>query len=191
MNKKQMMVTGILLSLMMVMVFMQQFFDTNILKAALVNNNIQDVQEYSALDGNIVYKLPDNWRCETVDSNEYITYNNKFSSEEMGILGYIQILNTKTTVDELIEIDKKIFNAEMVNNIKTGEEKIGDTKIKSLRYDEKLSTGKIYNTKAYYFSLENNIKLKIVFSASMDKYRESYETVYRYILESFKAPKRE
>lgn len=186
MNKKQAMVTGFLLCLMGVMVFMQQFFEGKIQNGALVSNNIEDMQSYNALDGNIVYKLPDNWKSEVSDVSDYIAYNNSFSSEEMGVVGYVQILNTKTDVDELIEIDKKTFNSEKVDNIKVLDEKIGSTKVKKLRYNEKTNTGKQYDTRAYYFALGENLRLKIVFSASLDKYRESYEAVYRLILESFK-----
>lgn len=189
MNKKQMFVTGILVSLMGVMVFMQQFFDTNIQKVALVNNNIQDMLEFSALDGKIVYKLPDNWNCEISDPENYIVYNNNFSSEEMGVVGYVQVVNTKTSVDELIDIDKEIFNAEKVNNIKVVDEKIGSVNVKKLKYEESIGSGRIYNSSTYYFPIDENLKLKIVFSASMDKYRENYERVYKLILESFKKAK--
>ncbi|MGL4655067.1 MAG: hypothetical protein ACRCWM_04155 [Sarcina sp.] len=189
MNKKQLMVTTILVVLMGVMVFMQQFFETNIQKVALVNNNIEDMLNYSALDGNLVYKLPDNWTSKVGEPQDYIVYNNNFVSEAMGVVGYIQVLNTKTTVDDLIVIDKKNFEAEKVNNIKVVDEKLGEVNVKKLKYEEKTSSGRSYMTQAYYFPMDEELKLKIVFSASMDKYKENYETVYRLILESFKKAK--
>lgn len=189
MNKKQLFVTTTLVILMGVMVVMQQFFDTKIQKVALVNNNIQDMNKYNALDGNIIYELPDNWRAETDDPSDYIVYNNSFTSSEMGIVGYVQILNTETNVDKLVEIDKQTFEAEKVNNIKLTEEKIGEVNVKKLIYEEDTSTGRKFKTQAYYLPLDEKVKLKIVFSASLDKYKENYETVYRLILGSFKKAK--
>lgn len=189
MNKKQLMVTSILVFLMGVMVVMQQFFDSNIQKVALVNNNIEDMIEYIALDGNIIYKLPDNWKAEKSTPDDYIVYNNSFISKEMGIVGYVQIINTKTSIDELISNDKKAFEAEKVSNISVLDDKIGEAAVKKLRYDEKTSNGRSFLTQTYYFSLEENIKLKITFSASKDKYKDNYETVYKLILENFKKAK--
>lgn len=189
MNKKQLFVTTTLVMLMGVMVVMQQFFDDKIQKVALVNNNIEDMNKYNALDGNIIYELPDNWRAQTADPGDYIVYNNNFTSNEMGIVGYVQILNTKTSIDDLVSIDKKTFEAEKVNNIKLTEEKVGEVNIKKLIYDENTSNGRAFKTQAYYFPLDDEVKLKIVFSASLDKYKENYETVYRLILESFRKVK--
>ncbi|MGL4762709.1 MAG: hypothetical protein ACRC6T_12775 [Sarcina sp.] len=189
MNKKQLFVTSILVVLMCVMVFMQQFFETNIQNVALVNNNIEDMLDYVALDGNMVYRLPDNWTTKISEPEEYIVYNNNFVGEAMGVIGSVQVLNTKTSIDDLIGIDKKNFEAEKVNNIKIVDEKLGDVVVKKLKYEEKTSLGRNYMTQAYYFPLGEELKLKIVFSASMDKYKENYETVYRLILESFKKAK--
>lgn len=189
MNKKQLLVTTILVVLMGVMVFMQQFFETNIQKVALVNNNIEDMLDYNALDGELLYSLPDNWTSKIAEPQDYIVYNNSFVGESMGIIGYVQVINTKTTVDDLISIDKKSFEAEKVNNIKIVDEKLGDVTVKKMKYEEKTSAGRNYMTQAYYFPMGQELKLKIVFSASMDKYKENYETVYRLILESFKKAK--
>lgn len=189
MNKKQFFVTSVLVFLMGTMVVMQQFFESNIQKVALVNNNIQDMIEYSALDGNIVYNLPDNWNSKIVSPQDYIVYNNNFVSEEMGVVGYVQILNTKTDIEELITIDKKNFEAEKVNNIKLFDERINGVNVKKLKYNEKTSVGREYSTQAYYFPLGDELRLKIVFSSGADKYRENYETVYKLVLESFKKAK--
>lgn len=189
MNKKQLMVTSILVVLMGCMVFMQQFFETNIQRVALVNNNIQDMLNYSALNGKLIYSLPDNWTSKIGEPQDYIVYNNNFVGESMGVIGYVQVLSTKTAVDDLIAIDKKSFEAEKVNNIKVVDEKLGEVTVKKMKYEEKTSSGRNYMTQAYYFPMGDTHKLKIVFSASMDKYKENYETVYRLILESFKKAK--
>ncbi|MGL5575678.1 MAG: hypothetical protein ACRDCW_09070 [Sarcina sp.] len=189
MNKKQLLVTTILVVLMGVMVFMQQFFETNIQKVALVNNNIEDMLNYTALDGNMLYSLPDNWTSKISEPQDYIVYNNNFVSESMGIVGYVQILSTKTEIDDLIAIDKQGFEAEKVNNIKVVDEKFKDVNVKKMKYEEKTANGRNYLTQAYYFPMGEELKLKINFSASMDKYKENYETVYRLILESFKKAK--
>lgn len=189
MNKKQLLVTTVLVVLMCVMVFMQQFFETNIQKVALVNNNIEDMLDYTALDGKLLYSLPDNWVSKIEKPQDYIVYNNSFVGESMGVIGYVQVLDTKTEVDELISIDKKNFEAEKVNNIKVVDEKLGEVNVKKMKYEEKTSLGRNYMTQAYYFPMNDNYKLKIVFSASTDKYKENYETVYRLILDTFKKAK--
>lgn len=189
MNKKQTFVTVVLISLMGLMVFMQQFLDTNMSSVALANNNIEDMLDYGFLDGNGVYQLPDNWTTEIEEPDDYIVYNNNFVSSEMGVIGSIKVLNTKTSVDELIEIDKKTFDAEKVNNIKLVTERIGEVNVKKLKYEEKTKVGRYYMTNVYYFPLDDNLKLKISFSAGLDKYKENYEVVYKLILESFKKAK--
>lgn len=187
MNRKQILVTSILICLMLVMVAGEQFFTGKIKDVALINNNIESMLNYKALEGQIKYELPDNWICEEVSyPGEYIAYNNKFYGEEMGINGQVQVIKSQTSIEDIVDSDVNILKEGKINDVKIFDDRVGDKAIKKIVYDEKTSIGRIYETKVYYAKLDQEEAiLKISFSSGKDKYKENYETIYRIILDSF------
>ncbi|MGL5615232.1 MAG: hypothetical protein ACRDD2_03225 [Sarcina sp.] len=188
MNRKQFRVTAILLSLMVVMVVGEKFFTGKIKDVALINNNIESMLTYRALDGEIIYDLPDNWAAKEVSyPGDYIIYNNDFYGEEMGINGSVQIIKSKSTVEEIVKSEVEILEQENAKEIKKLDDRVGEKSVKKVLYEEKSKDGKVYEGKIYYSKLpKDDLILKLSFISGKDKYKENYETIYRIILDSFK-----
>ncbi|MGL5243953.1 MAG: hypothetical protein ACRC7R_02075 [Sarcina sp.] len=186
MNKRQLGVTLILVFLMMVMLTGEKVFNNNIKKVALTNNNIGDLNRYMALEGTISYSLPDTWDVEEKKyPGNYIVYDNNFVSEEMGILGYVQVLNTNKDITTLVTEDKEKLKDKNIYKYELGEDKINGNNINKVSYTEKSDKGKTYLNIIYYKKISNEKILKVLFSSSEEKYKENYSTIYEVILDSF------
>ncbi|MPQ42206.1 hypothetical protein [Clostridium tarantellae] len=186
MNRKQLGVTLILICLMIIMLTGEKLFNNDIKKVALTNNNIGNLNRYNALEGSISYSLPDTWDVEEKKyPGNYIVYDNNFVSEEMGILGYVQILNTKKSIEELVNADKEKLKDKSINKYECNEDKINGENITKVFYNEKSNKEKLYLNVIYYKQLSEGQVLKVLFSSSEDKYKEDYNTIYQVILDSF------
>lgn len=188
MNKKQLKVTIILICLMIVLVVSESIFNNKLQFVALMNNNISDLKRYEAIDSKYIYNIPKAWSAEEKKyPGEYIVYDNDFKSEDMGIFGSIQIINTTKSVDNIIEEEKATF----VDNgdYKKVNEKINNITMNKIKFSSNLDEKKNFINTIYYFEIEKNNIIKINFNCSKDKYKENYDTIYKVIVESFKKNK--
>jgi hypothetical protein len=67
MNKKQLIVTSILLSLMLILVIMQGLFKENFEQVVLIDQGISKFKEYNFEENKYVISLPNDW---TIDEKE-------------------------------------------------------------------------------------------------------------------------
>lgn len=187
MNKKQFIVTIILVCFMMILLTVEKAFDNNVRSVTLTNNNMGTLKNYSALEGRISYQIPENWGGEEKKyPGNYIVYDNSFVNKEMGILGYIQIINSPKNIDDIIKNDKEKLHEYKTESYKASREKRRGEEIHKVSYKEKNIRGGVYINTIFYKDILNNKKLKILFSFSEDKYKENYSTIHEVILDSFK-----
>lgn len=187
MNKKQFIITMILVCFMTILLTVEKVFDNNVRSITLTNNNIGILKNYLALDGLISYKLPENWIGEEKKySGSYIVYDNSFVDEEMGVLGYIQIINSSKDIDEIIKDDKEKLQGYKTDIYETSREKRKGEEIFKVSYKEKNIRGGVYINNIFYKNILGDKKLKILFSFNEDKYKENYSTIHEVILDSFK-----
>ncbi|SHK05978.1 hypothetical protein SAMN02745163_03117 [Clostridium cavendishii DSM 21758] len=188
MNKKQLKVTLILIGLMIVLVASESIFSNKMKFVALMNNNISDLKKYEAMDNKYTYNIPTLWNAqEKKYPGNYIVYDNDFKSDDMGIFGSVQVINTPKSVAEVIEEEKNTF----VDNgdYKNTKEKINDINMNKVRFSNNLDGKKNFVNTIYYFQTEKNNVIKISFKCNKDKYKENYDTIYKVIVESFKKSK--
>ncbi|ELC8443482.1 hypothetical protein QYB59_002526 [Clostridium perfringens] len=185
MNKKQLGITLILILLMLILVTGENMFNGNLEKVALINNNIEGLNTYTALDGILTYKLPDSWDVEEKKyPGNYIIYDNNFTSDSMGLWGYVQILNSSEGLEKMIEKDKGKLNNDNVNDYVVTDEKLDDELVKKVVFKEKNDKGITYVNTIYYKELKENKIVKVLFSATESKQREDYSIIYKAIIDS-------
>ena len=186
MNRKQLGVTLILLFLMGVLLTGEKVFTSNIRRVVLTNNNIGDLNSYSDLEGMVNYRLPDSWDVEEKKyPGNYIVYDNSFVSREMGILGYVQVINSPKTIETIMQDDKDRLKTGKIEMYKTDIEKISGKDVYKVVYNEIGDKGIVYINTIYYKEISENKVLKVLFSSSEEKYKEEYKTIYKVILDSF------
>lgn len=160
-------------------------FNGNLEKVALINNNIEGLNTYTALDGILTYKLPDSWDVEEKKyPGNYIIYDNNFTSDSMGLWGYVQILNSSEGLEKMIEKDKEKLNNDNVNDYVVTDEKLDDELVKKVVFKEKNDKGITYVNTIYYKELKGNKIVKVLFSATESKQREDYSIIYKAIIDS-------
>ncbi|EGT3614810.1 hypothetical protein FHH43_00935 [Clostridium perfringens] len=185
MNKKQLGITLILILLMLILVTGENMFNGNLEKVALINNNIEGLNTYTALDGVLTYKLPDSWDVEEKRyPGNYIIYDNNFTSDSMGLWGYVQILNSSEELEKMIEKDKEKLNNDNVSDYLVTDEKLDDELVKKVVFKEKNDKGITYVNTVYYKKLNDNKIIKVLFSASESKQKEDYSIIYKAIIDS-------
>lgn len=185
MNKKQFGITLILIMLMLILFTGENIFNSNLEKVALINHNIEGLNTYTALDGIITYKLPDSWDIEEKKyPGNYIIYDNNFTSNSMGIWGYVQILNSNEELINIINMDKEKLNQESIIQYDVTDEKIESENVKKVVFKEKNDKGVIYINTIYYKKLNEGKVVKILFNASEEKQKEDYSIIYKTIIDS-------
>lgn len=186
MNKKQLGITLVLILLMLILVSGENIFNNKINRVALINKNIEGLSTYTALDGVVSYKLPDSWDVEEKKyPGNYIIYDNNFTSEDMGIFGYVQILKSEEKIENVIEKDKKKLDTSNVSNYLIVDEKIENDIVKKVVFKEKNEKGVIYINTIYYKESDENKIVKVLFSTSEKNEKEDYSVVYKAIIHSF------
>lgn len=187
MNKKQLSITLTLIFLMTLLFIGKNIFSENIERAVLENYNIGELSSYSALEGVINYTLPDTWEAQEQQyPGNYIIYNNNFVSDDMSILGYIQIINYSKDLEELIDKDKQSIDFDKSNYYTKEIEDVDGEKVYKVVYKEQGDEGRVYLNMIYYKRLDENRVLKVLFSSLEDKFKESNDTIYNIIIKSFK-----
>lgn len=160
-------------------------FNGNLEKVALINNNIEGLNTYTALDGILTYKLPDSWDVEEKKyPGNYIIYDNNFTSDSMGIWGYVQILNSSEGLEKMIEKEKGKLNEDNVSDYVVTDEKLDNELVKKVVFKEKNDKGITYVNTIYYKELKENKIVKVLFSATESKQREDYSIIYKAIMDS-------
>lgn len=186
MNKKQLSITLTLIFLMTLLFIGKNIFSENIERAVLENYNIGELSSYSALEGVISYTLPDTWDVQEQQyPGNYIIYNNNFVSDDMSILGYIQIINYSKDLEELIDKDKQSIDFEESKFYTKEIEDIDGEQVYKVVYKEQGDEGRVYLNMIYYKRLDENRVLKVLFSSLEDKFKETNDTIYNIIIKSF------
>lgn len=187
MNKKQLSVTIILICLMGVLVGAEKMFNNKIKLVALMNNNISELKSYEILDGKYKYDIPEGWQMkEKSYPGDYIIHSTEFLSDEMGIIGYVQVINTSKTIQSIVSEDKNILKPEKVAGYTISEQKIKNREVQKVQYEDKSNDKNIYINVSYYMDLPEGKVCKITFDCDKNKYKENYESVFKVIIESFK-----
>ena len=106
MNKKQLIVTSILISLMLLLSIVQGFFNENFNKVVLTDNGISEFNEYNFDESNYIISLPHEWTVvEKMGDNQYINNVLNFTDGNNKLTGSLQIINTPDEIETFAERD--------------------------------------------------------------------------------------
>lgn len=110
-NRKRLGVTVIIIGLMFILLGLEKNFDAGLKFTALMQNNINSLKKYEALDNKLSYKLPSEWTTEQKKfSGENILYHNDFISKDAKIYGFVEVWNLNKDLKTFLEESKKISN---------------------------------------------------------------------------------
>lgn len=183
MNKKQIMISILLLSLIICLVLIQGFFDDNFSGLLLKDNNMGQYKECNIEGTKYKLSIPEKWIVNKTSNNLFCQIEVK--DVENDILGYFQIIDTKSSVDALAN-----------NHIKNLLLPQKDEKIsqfsgsnwdgKNIAYTTNVNNGYSYNNNIYYIELCNGNIGKLTFLVKQDKYKNNMKIIFDNIVDSIK-----
>lgn len=178
MNKKQVYILSLLVSLMVILMFMQQFFSEDIKMVAMRNNGVKNFSQYRLDEGKYKVLLPGEWTIEeskeNIDDKELEV---KFNSDK--IEGSINILNNLNSIDE---VDKEVFKD--VKNKKYYVYNENEVLWNVIDYEAKESNN--IRSKCYFREYSEGKVILINFKYDNSKYKPSMEVVFEEIVNNFR-----
>ncbi|SFC67849.1 hypothetical protein [Clostridium uliginosum] len=182
MNKKQVIVMSILVSLMLVLGITQSFFKQTFTEVALVENGITEFNEYNFEEGKYSFSLPNEWIVsEKQNKEQYISYKADFKDKENKITGYLQVIDTQNDLGVFAESDLKNLPLSYRN------EQIMPFKIENVsgilsQYKTTVEKDYILENVCYYLNSDDGKIIKVLFNIKEDCYKENIKTVFNTIV---------
>lgn len=185
-NRKRLGVTIIIIGLMLILFSLEKNFDARLKFTALIQNNINSLIQYEALDKKFSYKLPAEWSAkeQKFPGNEII-YHNDFNTKDLKIHGFVEVWNLNTDLKAFLEESKKISSEQ--NLYKSYEIKPININNKNgylVEYTIITSNNKAY--KGYEYFIKSGDKfMRFSFFVSEDNFKESMPTIFKTIVQTF------
>ena len=186
-NKRKVGIIVIILGLMITLLGISKQFDDKLRTTILVENNINLLNSYVALNGKITYKLPAGWTTkQKTFAGDEIMYHNDFQSTDAIIHGFVEVWRRKQ--------DLKIF-LDTSKNISQKQNEIKDYKI-----DDFIINGKktylvqyLINTtgdnwyRAYEYFIDDGKEFyRFSFFTREVNFKETYGAIFESIVETLK-----
>jgi hypothetical protein len=186
MNKKQLIVTSILVLLMLVLVITQGFFKNNFEQVVLMNQGISDFSKYT-LDGNkYTISLPSEWMIEQKESSgQYVSYRLDFKEPNNKLTGLVEVINTKEDLNVFAEKELNNQYLEYYNS-KVMPFKNSNNSGVLVRYDTSIRNGYDFKNECYYLNFGEGQTIKVLFNFKAKYYKENVEIVFNTIISSIK-----
>lgn len=188
MNKKQLIVTSVLVSLMLILVMAQRLFEEKFKQVSISGNGVSKSIDYN-LEDNYAIALPEEWNvCQTESGGDYISYTADFKDNDNNIAGIIYIINTNTDVKAFAERDLKNQSLEYSNLELTPVKVKGHLGVMS-QYNTNIKDGYNFKNTCYYLELGENKILKVLFNCKTSSYNEDKKEIFDSIISSIQARK--
>lgn len=179
MNKKQIYILSLLLSLMVVLILMQRFFLEDIRKVAMRNNGVKKFSEYKLKQGEYKILLPIEWSEEEIIKNiDGKELEVKFNSDT--IEGDLTILNN---MDSINVLESSIFKN--FNNVKYYTYEEFEVCWNVIDY-EVYENGNTIINKCYFRDYHEGKVVLINFKYDEGKFKPSMEVVFEEIVNNFR-----
>ena len=186
-NRRKLGITVILLGLMIILTGISKQFDDKLKTTILVENNINLLDDYNALNGKISYKLPEGWttREKKLPGGEII-YHNDFLSSDAVIHGFVEVWNSKEDLKIFLENSKKISEEQnVIKNYKMDSVIINRKKTYLVHYLINVTDNNWY--KAYeYFIADKDQFYRFSFFTRDVNFKEAYGAIFESIIDTFK-----
>lgn len=184
MNKKQLIVTSILLSLMLILAITQRFFKQEFEQVVLMDQGISDFKEYEFEEGKYTISLPNQWIVEEKKSEgQYVSYKVNFRDKDNKLNGFMELINTKADLGVFAEADLnnqflEYYNSEIIPFKNPKNSGI------LVNYDTSIKNAYNFKNQCYYLNLEEGKTVKVLFSVKENSYKENMKSIFNTIISS-------
>lgn len=178
MNKKQIYILSLLLSLMFVIACMGQIFSADIRKVAFRNNGVENFSEYLVNKGEYSILLPGEWLVEEERNIDDKGIDVKFNSNK--IQGNINILNN---LDNISEVDTKLLEGAIDKKYYEYESNGVSWNVIDYRVRDKNNT---FENKCYFKECSEGKVILINFKYVDKKNKPSMEVIFEEIINNFR-----
>jgi hypothetical protein len=186
MNKKQLIVTSILLSLMLLLVITQNFFERNFKQVVVIEREIKDFKEYGFNENEYFISFPSAWTVEGKEcKGEYVSSKLRFKDKNNKLTGIVEVINTKGNLEVFAENDLynqylEYYNSEVVTFKNSNNSGV------LAKYETSVKNGYDFRNECYYLNLEDGKTIKILFNIKEKEYNENIKIIIDTIIESIK-----
>ncbi|MDF2881911.1 MAG: hypothetical protein K0R54_2468 [Clostridiaceae bacterium] len=186
-DRKKLGIMLIISGLMVIMFFIEVSFQQRLKLTSLIQNGMDSLKGYNALDGKLTYKLPETWSTEGKNfGGGEIIYHNGFKSKDSKIYGYVQVWQLNEELKMFLENSKII--AEKQNTYKNYSIKptiINGKSAYLVEYTVLNGQDVYYKGIEYFIKIKNGF-IRFAFYTREDNYKEDLNMVFKTIVESSK-----
>lgn len=187
MNKNQLIVISILLSLMLILAMTQGFFKDNFEQVVLMDRGISNFREYDFYGGKYIISLPSEWIVDEKESQgQYVSYKLNFKDKNNKINGLVELINTKEDLDVFAENDLNNQYLDYYNSEVRPFKNSNNSGV-LVQYETTIKNGYDFKNECYYLKLEEGKTIKILFNLKEKDYKENMEAIFNTIISSIKA----
>ena len=186
-NRKKVGIILIIFGLMISLLGISKSFVKQLKTSILVENNINLLYDYIALDGKISYKLPEGWTTkEKKFSGGEIIYHNDFQSSDAIIHGFVEAWKNKQDLKVFLENSKKISQEQnTIKDYKINNIIINGRKTYLVQYLINVADNNWY--KAYeYFIDDGSVFYRFSFFTRDVNFKEAFGAIFESIVETLK-----
>lgn len=184
-NRKRLGVTTIIIGLMLILLGFEKYFDAGLKFTALMQNNINSLVQYKALDNKLSYKLPAEWVTkEQKFSGQEILYHNDFKTNDSKIYGFVEVWSLNKDLKNFLEESKKISSEQnLYKQYNISPIKINDRDGYLVSYT--MITSSDIDYKGYeYFIKDSNKFFRFSFFMKASNFKENMPTVFKTIVQT-------
>ena len=186
-DRKKVGIIVIIIGLMMTLLGISKQFNDKLKTTILVDNNIELLNDYNALNGKMSYKLPKGWTTkEKSFSGGEILYHNDFQSSDAVIHGFVEVWKSKQDLKVFLDNSKNISEEQnTIRNYKIDDIIINGKKAYLVQYLINITDNNWY--KAYeYFIQDGKEFYRFSFFTRNVNFKEVYGAIFESIVETLK-----
>ena len=186
MNKKQLIVTSILLALMIILAITQVFFKDSFQQVILMEQGISEFKEYDFDEGKYIISLPSKWIVDEKESEgQYVSYKLNFKDKNNKFNGFVEVINTKKELDVFAENDLSNQYLEYYNSEVMPFKNSNNSGV-LVQYETSIKNGYDFKNQCYYLNLEEGKTIKVLFNLKGQEYKGDMNTIFNTIISSIK-----
>jgi hypothetical protein len=186
-NRKKVGIIVMILGLMITLLGISKQFDNKLKNTILVENSINLLNKYEALNGKLSYKLPVGWTTkEKKISGEEIIYHNDFQSSDAVIHGFVQVWKSGQDLKVFLDNSKNISEEQNeIKNYKIDNIIINGKKAYLVQYLINVDGSNWYNAHEYFIQDDKQFYRFSFFIRNVN-FKESYRAIFESIVDTLK-----
>ncbi|MGV8979948.1 hypothetical protein [Clostridium sp.] len=186
-NRKKVGIIIIIVGLMISLLGISKQFDEKLKTTILVENNINLLDSYAALDGKVNYKLPEGWTTKQRKfSGGEILYHNDFQSSDALIHGFVEVWKSKQELKVFLDSSKSISEEQnIIKNYKIDNIVINGKKTYVVQYLINITDNNWY--KAYEYFIDGGTQFyRVSFFTRSANFKEAHGAIFESIVGTLK-----